>query len=259
MTVCGARVATGAATDVSLIDDYVSHNLTDLDRSIFKGVPRAVLHEMCRFMQYQEVLPGTVLYRQGEVGNSMYYIVLKGVCSVFVRSQTEQLRVEAEFERRRAQGLGDRIPSEHLGKRVATCVAGTGFGEEALGNDDVLLSQRTCTAVAGPCPTGVLSNKKDPALMLYALGLEAKQREDLVKVLCLHRTAFTKILQADASGALASKVLDTASQLCGSLLTCAMHDAAGSVLAVSVPVLQVATTSSHASRAGCTRHSTVAA
>lgn len=199
-------------TDVSLIDDYVSHNLTDLDRSIFKGVPRAVLHEMCRFMQYQEVLPGTVLYRQGEVGNSMYYIVLKGVCSVFVRSQTEQLRVEAEFERRRAQGLGDRIPSEHLGKRVATCVAGTGFGEEALGNDDVLLSQRTCTAVAGPCPTGILSNKKDPALMLYALGLEAKQREDLVKVLCLHRTAFTRILQADASGALASKVLDTASQ-----------------------------------------------
>lgn len=62
------------APDVGLIHDFVCNNLADGRDSIFKDMPRAVLFEVCRFMQYQEVLPGTVLFRQGEVGNSMYYM-----------------------------------------------------------------------------------------------------------------------------------------------------------------------------------------
>lgn len=38
------------------------------------------------------------------------YQVLKGACSVFVRSRVEQLRVEAELERRTNQGLPPTLP-----------------------------------------------------------------------------------------------------------------------------------------------------
>ena len=215
--------------------------------------------------------------------------VLRGVCSVFVRSKTEQLRVEAEFERRSNQGLGDVLPvrltfaatlpratsvmagalvahtdggmawractasqKEHLGKRVKTCVAGEAFGEEALANDDILLSQRTCTAVAGRCPGGVVYRSRDPSLYMepvagvdgsVAAGVGTRGRSKRrrfgspddtalygggeergsespdsgsgsgkragvkpVQVLCLHRTAYTKLLQGDDSGMLAAKV-----------------------------------------------------